>query len=58
MAHFLLGRLGAAAGRDGHVAMMLENHFELLALYGGCAYAGLTLFGVNTACAGRPWPVC
>ena len=54
MAHFLLGRLAPiGAERPGHVAMMLENHFELLALYGGCAYAGLTLFGVNTGLRGE-----
>ena len=39
--------------RPGHVAMLLENHLELLALYGGCAYAGLTLFGVNTGLRGE-----
>jgi fatty-acyl-CoA synthase len=33
--------------------MILENHLELLALYGGCAYAGLTLFGVNTGLRGE-----
>ena len=49
MSHFLLRRLGAIDDRrPGHVAMVLENHPELLALYGGCAYGGLTLFGVNT----------
>ena len=54
MAHFLLRRLGAIdEQRPGHVAMVLENHFELLALYGGCAYAGLTLFGVNTGLRGE-----
>ena len=37
----------------GHVAMLLDNHLELLALYGGCAYAGLTLFGVNTGLRGE-----
>jgi len=53
LAHFLLGRLGAVdERRPGHVAMLLENHLELLALYGGCAYAGLTLFGVNTGLRG------
>jgi acyl-CoA synthetase (AMP-forming)/AMP-acid ligase II len=53
MAHFLLRRLGRIDdAHPGHVAMMLENHFELLALYGGCAYAGLTLFGVNTGLRG------
>jgi len=52
-AHMLLGRLGPPdAGRPGHVAMLLENHLELLALYGGCAYAGLTLFGMNTGLRG------
>ena len=35
-----------------HVAMLLENHLELLALYGGCALRGLTLFGVNTGLRG------
>ena len=35
MAHFLRGRLGAIdEQRAGHVAMVLENHLELLALYG------------------------
>jgi fatty-acyl-CoA synthase len=54
MAHFLLSRLGRIDdGRPGHVAMLLENHLELLALYGGCAYAGLTLFGVNTGLRGE-----
>ena len=32
--------------------MLLENHLELLALYGGCAYAGFSLFGVNTGLRG------
>jgi acyl-CoA synthetase (AMP-forming)/AMP-acid ligase II len=54
MAHFLQRRLGPIdERRPGHVAMLLENHFELLALYGGCAYAGLTLFGVNTGLRGE-----
>ena len=45
MAHLLLGRLGSPEqGRPGHVAMILENHLELLSLYGGCGIAGLTLF--------------
>ncbi len=40
-AHFLRGRLGAIDDkRPGHVAMLLENHLELLALYGGVAGAG------------------
>ena len=53
-AHFLLGRLGRIDDEHpGHVAMLLENHLELLALYGGCAYAGLTLFGVNTGLRGE-----
>ena len=52
-ARFLLGRLGPCdERRPPHVAMLLENHLELLALYGGCAYAGLTLFGVNTGLRG------
>ena len=53
IAHFLLRRLGPIdERRPGHVAMLLENHLELLALYGGCAYAGLSLFGVNTGLRG------
>ena len=51
---FSCRRLGTIDdARPGHVAMVLENHFELLALYGGCAYAGLTLFGVNTGLRGE-----
>jgi fatty-acyl-CoA synthase len=54
VAHFLRRRLGAIDdSRPGHVAMLLENHLELLALYGGCGYAGLTLFGVNTGLRGE-----
>ena len=54
MSHFLLRRLGAIdENRPGHVAMILENHLELLALYGGCAFGGLTLFGVNTGLRGE-----
>jgi fatty-acyl-CoA synthase len=53
MAHFLRRRLGAIDDeRPGHVAMLLENHLELLALYGACGYTGLTLFGVNTGLRG------
>jgi fatty-acyl-CoA synthase len=53
MAHFLRQRLGKIDdAHPGHVAMLLENHLELLSLYGGCAYAGLTLFGVNTGLRG------
>ncbi len=48
VAHFLRRRLGPLAdSRPGHVAMLMENHPELLSLYAGCAYAGMTLFGVN-----------
>jgi fatty-acyl-CoA synthase len=54
MAHFLLRRLGHIDdAHPGHVAMVLENHLELLSLYAGCAYAGLTLFGVNTGLRGE-----
>ncbi len=54
MGHFLLGRLGEIDDRrPGHVAMMLENHLELMALFGGCAVSGLTLFGVNTGLRGE-----
>ncbi|HLK11302.1 MAG TPA: AMP-binding protein [Candidatus Binatia bacterium] len=54
LAHFLLRRLGRSDdAHPGHVAMLLENHLELLALYGGCGYAGLNLFGVNTGLRGE-----
>jgi fatty-acyl-CoA synthase len=54
LAQLLLRRLGPIDdARPGHVAMVLENHAELLFLYGGCAYAGLTLFGVNTGLRGE-----
>ncbi|MDX2171023.1 MAG: AMP-binding protein [Deltaproteobacteria bacterium] len=54
MAHFLRRRLGTIdEQRAGHVAMVLENHLELLGIYGGCAYGGLTLFGVNTGLRGE-----
>ena len=53
MAHLLRRRLGACSdARPGHVAMLLDNHPELLALAAGCAYARLTLFGVNTGLRG------
>ncbi len=53
LAHFLQRRLGPIDdARPGHVAMVLENHLELLALYGGCGYLGCTLFGVNTGLRG------
>ena len=53
LAHFLAKRLGPCdATRPGHVAMILENHPELLALYGACGYLGYTLFGVNTGLRG------
>jgi acyl-CoA synthetase (AMP-forming)/AMP-acid ligase II len=54
LAHFLRRRLGPIDDeRPGHVAMLLENHLELLALYGACGYAGTTLFGVNTGLRGE-----
>jgi fatty-acyl-CoA synthase len=53
IAHFLQRRLGPVDdARPGHVAMMLENQCELLALYGGCGYLGYTVFGVNTGLRG------
>jgi fatty-acyl-CoA synthase len=53
LAHLLRARLGRVDDdRPGHVAMFLENHLELLALYGGCGYGGHTLFGVNTGLRG------
>ncbi len=54
MAYFLRRRLGPVDdARPAHVAMLLENHLELLALYGGCGYTGTTLFGVNTGLRGE-----
>lgn len=54
MGRFLLGRLGRIDDqRPGHVAMLLENHLELVGLFGGCGVAGLTLFGVNTGLRGE-----
>lgn len=53
LGHFLLGRLGETSDeKPAHVAMLLENRLELMSLYGGCAYAGATLFGVNTGLRG------
>jgi fatty-acyl-CoA synthase len=53
-AHLLRQRLGACdEGRPGHVAMLFDNHLELLALCGACGYLGLTLFGVNTGLRGE-----
>jgi acyl-CoA synthetase (AMP-forming)/AMP-acid ligase II len=53
-AYFLRGRLEPANdGAPGHVAMLLENHFELVSLLFGCAYAGYTLFGINTGLRGE-----
>jgi fatty-acyl-CoA synthase len=52
-AHFLRQRLGPVdAARPGHVAMLLDNRPELLALFAACGYAGYTLFGVNTGLRG------
>ena len=54
MARFLRGRLGTIDdSRPGHVAMLLENHLELMSLFGGCSYSGLTLFGINTGLRGE-----
>jgi fatty-acyl-CoA synthase len=54
LAHFLLARLGRIdAEHPGHVAVLLENHLELMAVYGACGYAGLTLFGINTGLRGE-----
>jgi fatty-acyl-CoA synthase len=54
MAHFVLRRLGAIDDeRPPHVAMLLENHLELVALFGGCGIAGATLFGINTGLRGE-----
>jgi len=54
VAHFPLRRLGRSDDRHPpRVAMLLENRPELLALYAGCAYSGMTLFGVNTGLRGE-----
>ena len=54
VAHLLRRRLGPCGeSRPGHVAMLLENHLELLSLYGACGYTGMTLFGVNTGLRGE-----
>ncbi len=54
MAHWLRGRLGACdESRPGHVAMLMENHPELVSLLGGCGYNGMTLFGLNTGLRGE-----
>jgi fatty-acyl-CoA synthase len=53
-AHFLRQRLGACDdARPGHVAILLDNHPELLGLLGACGYLGFTLFGVNTGLRGE-----
>jgi fatty-acyl-CoA synthase len=53
-AWLLKRRLGPVDdARPAHVAMLLENHMELLALYGACGYLGATLFGVNTGLRGE-----
>ena len=53
LAHFLIGRIEARGSSEpGHVAILLENHLELLSLLGGCGYAGLTLFGLNSGLRG------
>jgi fatty-acyl-CoA synthase len=53
LAHLLRRRLGRVDEEHaGHVAMYMENHLEVLALYGACAYNGFTLFGVNTGLRG------
>lgn len=52
-AHLIQRRLGPeGAGTPRHVAILLENHMELLALYGACGYTGSALFGVNTGLRG------
>jgi len=54
VADFLLARLGRPSpASPGHVAMLLENHLELLSLFAGCGYAGMTLFGINTGLVGE-----
>ncbi|HKE10915.1 MAG TPA: AMP-binding protein [Myxococcota bacterium] len=53
-AQLLRRRLGACdENRPGHVAMLFDNHLELLALCGACGYLGFTLFGVNAGLRGE-----
>jgi len=53
-AHWLAGRLGPCGeSRPGHVAILLENHPELLGLAAACAYNGMTLFGIHTGLRGE-----
>jgi fatty-acyl-CoA synthase len=53
VAHLLLRRLGRRdEKRPAHVAMLMENRPDVLALYAGCGYTGSTLFGVNTGLRG------
>ena len=54
LSHFLLGRLAdkESSATPGHVAILLENHMELLSLLGGCGYAGFTMFGLNAGLRG------
>jgi len=53
-AHLLGRRLGRCdASRPGHIATLMENRPEFLALLAGCAYQGMTLFGVNTGLRGE-----
>jgi len=52
-AHLVRRRLGPCdETRPGHVAVLLDNHLEMLALVGACGYLGFTLFGVNTGLRG------
>ncbi len=53
-AQFLGRRLGRCdQARPGHVAALLENHPEFLALLAACGYQGMTLFGINTGLRGE-----
>ena len=52
MAQFLLQQLGATEAGVGNVAILLENHLELAALLGACAYTKGVLFGINTGLRG------
>ncbi len=53
-AQFLGRRLGRCdETRPGHVATLLDNHPEFLALLAACGYQGMTLFGINTGLRGE-----
>jgi fatty-acyl-CoA synthase len=54
MAQLFRTRLGATdAGKPGRVGLLLENCLEFSSIFGGCAYAGLGLFALNSSLRGE-----